>query len=102
MSVPRPPARHSPAPSGATPPPTPRGSRSAREEQRFQGAWARRPARDPRYAWSNAGHAFLAQERERAVVRALARHGYLPHAGTTVLDVGCGTGYWLRDFIRWG
>jgi len=61
-----------------------------------------RPGADPRYAWSNAGHVFLMQERERAALRALLRHGYLPLAGKAVLDVGCGTGTWLRDFIRWG
>src|SRR5204863_366926 len=44
----------------------------------------------------------LIQERERAVVGTLARHGYLPLAGKRVLDVGCGTGDWLREFIRWG
>lgn len=57
---------------------------------------------DPRYTWSNAGHVFLMQERERAALRALRRHGYLPLAGRPVLEVGCGTGTWLRDFIRWG
>ena len=75
---------------------------TAAEEARFQQAWAKRRENDPRYSWANAGHLFLIQERERAVVGTLARHGYLPLAGKRVLDVGCGTGDWLREFIRWG
>lgn len=80
--------------------PLPRPAR--REEARFQAAWAKRPVHDPRYEWSNAGHVLLIQERERAVVRLLAHEGYLPLAERTVLEVGCGTGEWLREFIRWG
>lgn len=76
--------------------------RVAAEEQRLERAWAKRQENDPRYGWSNAGHVFNVQGRERAVLRALTRHGYLPLAGRTVLEVGCGTGHWLRDFIRWG
>src|SRR6266849_2483898 len=76
--------------------------RAAREEKRFQMALSARREADPRYAWSNAGHVFLMQERERAALRALLRHGYLPLAGKAVLEVGCGSGTWLRDFIRWG
>lgn len=79
------------------------GPRSAaHEEARFQQAWAKRPEHDPRYAWSNAGHVLLIQERERAVVETLTRERCLPLAERTLLDVGCGTGDWLREFIRWG
>jgi SAM-dependent methyltransferase len=80
----------------------PRPRHAVREEARFQAAWAKRPEHDARYAWSNAGHVLLIQERERAVVQVLARQGYLPLAEQTVLEVGCGTGDWLREFIRWG
>jgi SAM-dependent methyltransferase len=80
----------------------PRPRSAAREEARFQQAWAKRPEHDPRYAWSNAGHVLLIQERERAVVETLARERCLPLAAHTLLDVGCGTGDWLREFIRWG
>lgn len=57
---------------------------------------------DPRYTWSNAAHVFLMQERERAALYVLRRHGCLPLAGKPVLEVGCGSGTWLRDLIRWG
>ena len=74
----------------------------AAEEQRMRLAWAKRPQQDPRYAWSNAGHLLNRQERERAALRALARHDFLPLASKSILEVGCGTGGWLRDFVRWG
>lgn len=92
----------SPRTPSALPESLARRAATAAEEARFQTAWARRPANDPRYGWSNAGHIFLVQERERAVLRALARHAYLPLAGKAVLEVGCGSGSWLRDFVRWG
>lgn len=65
-------------------------------------AWSARRENDPRYAWSNAGHLLAMQERERAVLGALRHAGYLPLGGKAVLEVGCGAGTWLRDFIRWG
>jgi SAM-dependent methyltransferase len=41
-------------------------------------------------------------ERERQVQQLLARHGLMPLAGKRILEVGCGTGKWLRDFLAWG
>jgi ubiquinone/menaquinone biosynthesis C-methylase UbiE len=42
------------------------------------------------------------RERERQVLPLLDRHGLLPLSGKKILDVGCGTGKWLRDLIGWG
>lgn len=42
------------------------------------------------------------QERERLFLRALKSHGFLPLDTKHILEIGCGTGYWLRDFIEWG
>jgi ubiquinone/menaquinone biosynthesis C-methylase UbiE len=42
------------------------------------------------------------QERERQVLRMLDRHGFMPLSGKKILEIGCGTGKWLRDFIAWG
>jgi ubiquinone/menaquinone biosynthesis C-methylase UbiE len=45
---------------------------------------------------------FQLQERQRQLLRLLERHGLLPLAGKQILEVGCGTGKWLRDLIAWG
>jgi ubiquinone/menaquinone biosynthesis C-methylase UbiE len=71
------------------------------EEARVRAAYARRAAGD-RYAYSNPAHLFLMQERERATLTLLERHGLLPLGSRPVLEVGCGTGQWLRDLVRWG
>ena len=41
-------------------------------------------------------------ERECQVHRFLVRQGLTPLAGKRILEVGCGTGKWLRDFLAWG
>lgn len=53
------------------------------------------------YAESAAGR-FQFQERERQVLRMLDLQGVMPLSGKTILEVGCGTGKWLRDLIAWG
>jgi SAM-dependent methyltransferase len=45
---------------------------------------------------------FLMQERQRHLVSLLHRHGFMPLSGHRILDVGCGTGKWLRDLIALG
>jgi SAM-dependent methyltransferase len=39
---------------------------------------------------------------ERNVLTALRRSGFWPLGAKRLLDVGCGTGYWLRCLIAWG
>lgn len=71
------------------------------EEARLRGAYARRAPGD-RYALSNPAQLFLLQERERATLALLRRHGLLPLGERRLLEVGCGGGQWLRDLVRWG
>ena len=42
------------------------------------------------------------QECERHLLRLLERYGYLPPAEASILEVGCGTGAWLSQLVRWG
>jgi SAM-dependent methyltransferase len=45
---------------------------------------------------------FLGRIRERRVVSLLQRHGFMPLSSQWILEVGCGTGKWLRELISWG
>ena len=72
------------------------------EEARIRSAYAKRHGNQIRYSWFSPGHLFMIQERERRVLPLLKRHGYAPLDGKRILEVGCGTGYWLREFIKWG
>lgn len=42
------------------------------------------------------------QEREREVLALLDRYGLMPLARKRILEIGCGTGKWLRDLVGWG
>jgi SAM-dependent methyltransferase len=71
------------------------------EEARIQAAFARR--RDGvRYSWFDAGNLFLIQGRERLLMTWLKQYGFAFLDTKKVLEIGCGTGYWLREFIKWG
>jgi SAM-dependent methyltransferase len=70
------------------------------EEQRIRITYAGRVG-EPCYAESAAGR-FLFQEREREVLGVLERQGFLSLSKSRILEVGCGTGKWLRDLIAWG
>jgi ubiquinone/menaquinone biosynthesis C-methylase UbiE len=72
------------------------------EEARIRDAYAKREEADPRYSWFSPGHLFIVQHRERRLLALLHRCGFAALESKTILDVGCGTGQWLRDFIKWG
>lgn len=55
-----------------------------------------------RYSAFDPANLFIIQQRERAVLAALKRHGMQDLSGTRVLDVGCGTGGELRNLVRYG
>ena len=75
-----------------------------READRVRTAYARRRelGLDDRYSYWEPANLYLYQQRERAVVEMLGRHGLLPLGERRVLDVGCGDGSVLRDLLRYG
>ncbi len=74
------------------------------EEARLRSAYERRKLEIPkqRYSYFSAGNLLHIQERERRVLALLARHAQVPLEEMKILEVGCGTGFWLREFIKWG
>lgn len=72
------------------------------EEVRIHEAYERRKTTDARYSWFDHGHLFTIQQLERNVLIALRVHGMDPLHSRRILEIGCGNGHWLRQFIQWG
>jgi SAM-dependent methyltransferase len=72
------------------------------EEARIRAAYARRHGDDVLYSWFSPGYLFMAQERERQILTLLKRHNFEALKTRKILEIGCGAGYWLREFIKWG
>jgi SAM-dependent methyltransferase len=72
------------------------------ELDRIRGAYTvRDAASDTLYRWDNPGYVSYMQSVERAVLRALVEVG-VPLKGARVLDVGCGSGYFLHRLQEYG
>lgn len=74
------------------------------EITRIKDAYARRrlSGKARLYSLFNSSALFTAHQRERALIDTLKRHGITDLAEKKILDVGCGNGGVLRDFIRYG
>jgi ubiquinone/menaquinone biosynthesis C-methylase UbiE len=74
------------------------------ETLRVRSAYARRDGRRDQktYSYFNVANLFIIQERERRLLALLARHGYSDLSERSILEVGCGSGFWMRQFIHWG
>jgi SAM-dependent methyltransferase len=72
------------------------------EEARIRAVYAKRGVEDPRYSWFNPAYQFMAQQRERQLLKLLRQYELADLKSKAILEVGCGTGQWLRDFIKWG
>jgi SAM-dependent methyltransferase len=71
------------------------------EAARIRAAYAKRQG-GFRYSWFNPGHLLMAQQRERQLLALLRRRGFTALDTKKLLEIGCGTGYWLREFVKWG
>jgi ubiquinone/menaquinone biosynthesis C-methylase UbiE len=73
----------------------------ATEEARLRQVYAGRK-RNQIYSAFEPAHLFGVQERERKLLALLARRGLTSLKTSRILEVGCGNGGWLLDFVRWG
>jgi ubiquinone/menaquinone biosynthesis C-methylase UbiE len=74
------------------------------ESQRIIEAYNRRDRALPpgRYSSFEVSHLLLQQELERRILGVLGNRTHQNLAGKRILEVGCGSGRWLRQFIQWG
>lgn len=76
-------------------------SAAKEEEARIRLAYAHRQP-SALYSWFNQGQLFRVQQLERAVLAALRRNHLVALRDKRILEVGCGQGYWIREFVKWG
>jgi SAM-dependent methyltransferase len=74
------------------------------ERERILRAYRRREQRiDARFfVYEHLAHVHRLHERYHATLSLLTRAGYHSLAGLHILDVGCGDGNMLRQFLQWG
>jgi SAM-dependent methyltransferase len=71
------------------------------EAARIREVYARRKndsADSPSEPW----HRLVVEEREQRLRALLGRHGRSSLDTARILEIGCGTGFWLRRFVEWG
>ena len=71
------------------------------EELRIRDAYARRQETGI-YSRFNVGHLFMMQEREQRFLRLLSVYNFTHLETKKILEIGCGSGGLLRDFVNWG
>ena len=72
------------------------------EKERIRAAYKKRKNDAKLYSLFNPGQLFMAQQLERTLLRALSNHGVRSLNDKRLLEVGCGTGWRLRQFINYG
>lgn len=79
-------------------------SKSEKEINRIKQVYARRKSEiSPQlYSFFNNANLFIIQGREREILKAFKQHNIASLKDKKILDIGCGTGGELRNFIRYG
>jgi len=72
-----------------------------REEQRIRSVYAARTD-TAKYSWFSSGQQLILQGAARALLDALRRAGVSRLDDVRVLEIGCGSGHWLRELVQWG
>lgn len=74
------------------------------EQERIKAAYEKRKDGIPsgKYSFFNPGNYFMVQRRDHEIINALRRYGITSLGNLKILDIGCGTGGELRNFLRYG
>jgi ubiquinone/menaquinone biosynthesis C-methylase UbiE len=74
------------------------------EIERIKGAYERRKIEDKGrlYSYFNQGNLLVIHQTERALIYSLKQLGLTDLSRRKILDVGCGSGHFLREFIKYG
>lgn len=75
------------------------------ERERLQqtyGVWESQRASQDTYSLSNASHLFAIQQRQRAILQMLKRCDMFPLADKRILELGCGSGGVLLEWLSYG
>ncbi|MGE0471016.1 MAG: class I SAM-dependent methyltransferase [Nitrospira sp.] len=73
------------------------------EESRIQDVYEKRRNEKGRlYSWFSKGQLFWFQELERALLELLSDSGIDSLEDKAILDIGCGSGHWIREFVKLG
>jgi len=76
---------------------------SGDEETRIRDVYARRQGSSRGiYSFSNPSYVLQIQERELELLSMFSHCGVGPLEASKVLEIGCGSGHWLRAFLQWG
>src|SRR5512140_1922440 len=73
----------------------------ARLRQEYAGRQQRLAGCDV-YSWSNPAALFEVHQRQRAILKALRAHGFADLARLRLLEMGCGRGGVLAEFLNFG